>query len=82
MTEINDDNITKSDIESAYKVLEQLREEFEASDMLDSAQLVNGSHYQVQMYEAQSEWREDKPSDRIDQDNFKTLCEMQDNGEC
>jgi hypothetical protein len=56
--QVTADGLTVDDIESAYEVLEVLRESFSEDDMFDFAQIANEAHYLVQQYEKDAAWHE------------------------
>lgn len=54
----NDDGITIQQIDAAYAVLEQLRENFQKRDIDSLADTMNEAHYLVQQYERNAEFTE------------------------
>lgn len=52
----NDDGITTDDIDTAFRVLETVREDLASDGMRAEASTVNEAHYLVQQYDEASEW--------------------------
>lgn len=54
----NDDGITTDEIDTAYRVLETVRENLAADGMRSEASTINEAHYLVQQYDEGSDWHD------------------------
>lgn len=73
MTKINEDGLTLDDIATTLSVLSHLEGQTKSSGEDNTGQLLNSAQSIVRNYEEQSEWREERPSDRVDLSNNATL---------
>lgn len=85
MTERNSDDITDEQIDDAQTVLRQIRatliEEIPEDkpadeDLLDRLDAVEHALDAVHEYELNTDWRQEKPADRIDPDSHSELSEF------
>jgi hypothetical protein len=81
MTEINEDGFTDEEVNSALKILGTLKEramnngeEHERADISQTA-------YYIRNYREQSEWRGERPCDRVDLSKNETLTGSVENSE-
>jgi len=75
MTEINEDGFTKEDVEAALRLLSRLKDRAKTNGEETQVLGISTTEYYLQNYQAQSNWRDELPSDRADAENNLTLTE-------
>lgn len=75
MTEINEDGFSKDEIDVALKLLGTLKERAESNgEGMEYADISQTAYY-LRNYKEQSEWRQERPSDRVDTSKNATLSD-------
>lgn len=77
MTKFNQDNVTTDDIERTEVVLEAIRDSLTEHGLDEQAQTVEQTTYLLSEYvETYSRWESNKPSARIDPDEYVSLTDV------
>lgn len=79
MTKINEDGFTEDEIDTALSILSTLKERAktngESDELGDEYADISQTTYYLRNYKENSEWREERPSDRVDPEQNATLSD-------
>lgn len=75
MTDINGDGFTKDEVDTALALVSLLKEQAQNNGEENEYADISQTAYYLRNYKESSEWREERPSDRLDPSKNATLSE-------
>lgn len=73
MMKINEDRFTNEDLATTISVIRHLEDQSAVNSETNNKQILRTVRLMIRNYEEQSEWRQERPGDRVDLSNNTTL---------